>query len=66
MGSLSYTPVANASGTAQITVTVNDGGASNNIITRTFTVTVNPVNDLPTLDSIGNPARSMKTRDCKR
>jgi len=25
---------------ATITVTVNDGGASNNIVTRTFTVTV--------------------------
>jgi photosystem II stability/assembly factor-like uncharacterized protein len=55
-GSLSYTPVANASGTALITVTVNDGGASNNITTQTFTVTVNPVNDPPTLNAIANPA----------
>ncbi len=54
-GSLSYTSVANASGTAQITVTVNDGGASNNITTRTFTVTVNPLNDPPTLDPIAIP-----------
>ncbi len=53
-GSLSYTPVADASGTALITVTVNDGGASNNITTRTFTITVNPVNDLPTLGGLAN------------
>jgi hypothetical protein len=55
-GFLSYTPVANASGSAVITVTVNDGQASNNTVSRTFTVTVNPVNDPPTLDTIGNPA----------
>lgn len=39
-GSLSYTPVAGVSGTAVITVTVNDGATNNNIFTRTFTVTV--------------------------
>lgn len=59
-GSLSYTPVANASGTATITVTVTDnGGTANggvNVVTRTFTVVVNAVNDLPTLDPIPNPA----------
>lgn len=53
-GSLSFTPVANAFGNAVITVTVNDGGASNNIITRTFNVTVNPVNDAPTISAIAN------------
>ena len=53
-GSLTFTPVANANGSATITVTVNDGGASNNIITRTFTVTVNPVNQSPTLNPINN------------
>ena len=46
-GSLTYTPVANASGSAVITVTVNDGQAANNTFSRTFTVTVNPVNDPP-------------------
>gem|GEM_PF-6966012 len=54
-GSLRYTPVANASGIARITVTVNDGGASNNITTRNFTVTVNDVNDAPTLSVNGPP-----------
>jgi hypothetical protein len=53
-GSISFTPVASASGSATITVTVNDGGASNNLISRTFTVTVNPVNDVPTLNTLAN------------
>jgi len=53
-GTLSFTPVAFASGSATITVTVNDGAASNNIITRTFTVTVNPVNQSPTLNTLVN------------
>jgi hypothetical protein len=53
-GTLNYTPVANGSGAATLTVTVNDGGASNNIITRTFTVTVNAVNDAPTLNAIAD------------
>ena len=43
-----------AAGVAAITVTVNDGGSSNNITVRTFTVTVNAVNDPPTLDPIGD------------
>jgi hypothetical protein len=50
-GSLSFTPVPNQSGSAIITVTVNDGGGTANggveTVTRTFTVTVNAVNDAP-------------------
>ncbi|HEX5220637.1 MAG TPA: Ig-like domain-containing protein [Verrucomicrobiae bacterium] len=53
-GSLSVTPLANANGSATITVTVNDGQAANNTVTRTFTVTVNPVNDAPTLNALNN------------
>jgi hypothetical protein len=53
-GSLSFTPAAKAYGTATITVTVNDGGASNNLFTQSFTVTVNAVNQPPTLSSLGN------------
>lgn len=45
-GSLTYTPVANANGTAIITVTVNDNNGGS--ITRTFTITVNAVADAPT------------------
>jgi hypothetical protein len=53
-GSLTITPVTNANGTATITVTVKDGGTSNNVVTRTFTVTVNAVNQPPTLTAISN------------
>ena len=53
-GSISFTPVASAFGSATITVSVNDGGSSNNVITRSFTVTVNPVNDTPTLNTLSN------------
>ena len=53
-GSITFTPVAYANGSAVITVTVNDGGASNNIVTQSFTVTVNPVNQPPTLNSLAN------------
>jgi len=46
------TPVANASGTSTITLTVTD---SNGLTTQeTFLVTVNPVNDLPTVTGGGN------------
>ena len=53
-GSLTFTPVLNANGSAIITVTVNDGGANNNIVTQTCTVTVNPVNQSPTLNTLNN------------
>jgi hypothetical protein len=54
-GTLFFRPNADAFGTATITVTVNDGQSANNLVTRSFTVAVNPVNDLPTLDA-PNPA----------
>ena len=62
-GSLAYTPVANAFGTAIVTVTVTDGGPDGNLGTpgdngtfsRMFPVTVDAVNDPPTLDAIANP-----------
>ncbi len=53
-GTLTFTPVANASGSALITVTVNDGQSQSNTVSRTFTVTVNSVNDVPTLSALGN------------
>jgi large repetitive protein len=62
-GTLKYTPEANASGTAVITVTVKDAGLDNiagnsddGETTETFTITVDAVNDAPTLDAIDNPA----------
>jgi len=53
-GSISFAPLGLGFGSATITVTVNDGGSSNNVVSRTFTVTVNPVNQLPTLNPIAN------------
>ena len=61
-GSLAYTPVADQSGSAVITVTVTDPGldddfgtpADNKTTQQMFTVVVSPVNDPPTLNSIGN------------
>ena len=53
-GSLSFTPAANANGSATITVTVNDGQPANNTFSRTFTVTVNAVNEPPTLNPLGS------------
>jgi hypothetical protein len=50
-GALFFTPSANMSGTATITVTVNDGQALNNLTTRSFTVTIN---NPPTLTAIPN------------
>jgi uncharacterized repeat protein (TIGR01451 family) len=55
-GSLSYTPIANQSGSALITVTVTDGGTGTHTITRTFLVAVTAVNDPPTLATISDPA----------
>lgn len=49
-GSLSYTPVSTKSGICVITVTVNDNASNNNIIQKTFTVTVNAI---PTVANAG-------------
>jgi uncharacterized delta-60 repeat protein len=48
-GILTFTPVADAYGSATITVSVSDGGLTT---TRQFTVTVTPVNDPPTLAAL--------------
>ncbi len=53
-GTLAFQPVPKANGSVTITVTVNDNQPSNNIVTRTFTVTVTAVNEPPTLDPITN------------
>ena len=58
-GQITYAPVPNASGTAIILVTVMDNGGTENgginTFTQTFTVTVTPVNQAPTLSAISNP-----------
>lgn len=55
--SLTFTPRPNAYGSANITVTVNDGQSSNQFVSRTFQVTVNAVDDLPTLNPIPDLVR---------
>jgi len=62
-GNLTYTPAVNANGTATVTVSIKDSGGTANggvdtSITQTFTITVNPVNDLPTgtVTIIGTPS----------
>lgn len=49
--SVVVTPLANESGTANITLTVSDGELSS---TESFVVTVTAVNDVPTITSISN------------
>lgn len=46
---LTVTPAANQTGTAAITITVNDGASSTS---STFTLTVDPINDAPTTGAI--------------
>src|SRR6185436_9117473 len=57
-GTLTFAPVLHGntavSGPVTITVTVNDNQGLDNIITRTSTIAINPVNDPPTLDNL-NP-----------
>ncbi|MCA1683599.1 MAG: putative Ig domain-containing protein, partial [Actinobacteria bacterium] len=61
-GSLNYTPVANQFGTVTITVSVKDnGGTANGGIdtkTRTFTVTIDPVNDVPSFTKGANQSKA--------
>jgi hypothetical protein len=75
-GALNFTPASNASGTATITVTVNDGQSLNNLVSQSFLVTVSapvtisnpspptipptPPNYPPTLNSIGNVTLNAK------
>jgi uncharacterized delta-60 repeat protein len=62
-GTISFAPLLDAWGTSTITVTVEDGGLDGNLATaadnatfsRSFTVTVAPVNDAPSLDASASP-----------
>jgi hypothetical protein len=53
-GSIAFTPVTGAFGGVTMTVMVDDGGAVSNTVIRTFTVTVNAINNPPTLDPIND------------
>ena len=61
-GTLTYTPAANANGTATVTVVVQDSGGTANSAsdtrTRTFSITVNAVNDAPVLSTSGSSVLS--------
>ncbi len=46
-GLVTINALANANGTQEFTITANDGQASNNTATQTFTLTVNAINDAP-------------------
>lgn len=53
VGTLTYSPAPNKNGVAIVTVDAQDSGSSTapnvNSATKTFTITLNPVNDAPTL-----------------
>jgi hypothetical protein len=61
-GAVVFTPLTDQYGTATVTVTIEDGGLDNDLSTPAdnltnssmFDVIVNPVNDVPTGDAIGN------------
>lgn len=53
-GTLVFTPQPKGYGSATITVLVDDGGTVSNTLIRSFTATVNPVNDAPTLDALSD------------
>ena len=70
-GSLTFTPAANQHGTTTITVTVEDAGIDgdfsttedNGAFSRTFDITVKPVNDRPILDPSASPKLSSMLAD---
>ncbi|SHJ10467.1 Por secretion system C-terminal sorting domain-containing protein [Hymenobacter daecheongensis DSM 21074] len=51
-GTLRFQPAPDAFGTCTITVTASDGQPQNGTISRTFTVSIAPLNDAPTLDAV--------------
>ena len=53
-GTLTFTPATNSFGTATITVTVTEAGGGNNQTQVQFLVTVNMVNQAPTINPPGN------------
>ena len=56
---VTITPAANRSGTVTVRITVNDGGVTP--ATEEFTVTINPVNDAPTISDVSDQATNEGT-----
>ncbi len=55
LGTLTFTPAANANGSATVTAKIHDnGGGADTSASSTFTISITPTNDAPTLNSIGN------------
>jgi len=50
-GKITYTGAQDANGTRTLTTKVDDGSASNNTATTTSTITINAVNDAPTVSA---------------
>jgi hypothetical protein len=55
--SITATPAANQNGSAILTLSLTDSSSANT--TRSFAVTVNPVNDTPTMNAISNQTVNM-------
>lgn len=53
-GTLTFTPASNSYGSVVITVMVDNGGSVSNTVIRTFTVTINSINNPPTIDPLAN------------
>ena len=69
-GSLTFEPTPGTSGTATITVTVLDsGGTANggvNTFSQSFTVTIVPVNQQPTLGSLASNTTTIPENSARR
>ena len=59
-GTLTYTPAVNQNGTATVTVFIHDNGGMTNggfdtsLVAQTFTITITPVNDVPSFTKGAN------------
>lgn len=53
-GEVIITAIADMSGTQEFTIIADDGENNNNLATQTFTLTINPINDLPVFVMDGN------------
>jgi cadherin-like protein/Big-like domain-containing protein len=57
-GTLTFTPAANANGTAHVAIKIHDNGGTNNFgvdtsATQSLTITIDPVNDAPSFTNNG-------------
>lgn len=53
-GVVDITAVPDGTGSQTFTIAANDGQATNNVASQTFTLTVNPINDAPTFTTSGD------------